>query len=82
MESLSLEGNFKERLECHSLVDKVPLGHSLDSIISKVFSNLVNSVIFVFGFWFGFFFLFFLFFPWGTCPLYSYKKTPWIGILE
>lgn len=30
---------------CHGLTDKVMLGHRLDSVISKVFSNLVYSVI-------------------------------------
>lgn len=50
VESLTLEV-CKERLQvvrgtrCHGLVDKLLLGHRLDSMTSRIFSNLTKSVI-------------------------------------
>lgn len=48
---VSVPVRIQEKIGCgtqhHGLVDKVPLGHSLDTMISKVFSNPFDSLILV-----------------------------------
>lgn len=47
MESPSLEVFNKslDGTQCHGLVDEEMLGYRLDSMISRVFSNLVHAVV-------------------------------------